>query len=306
MSLHSFVSEKQTMTEQTKQERIRKIYQMLFEMATGNLHFHLTHLNEDDEVDQIADKLNQIANNIKETILKVGHVIPQFTYQNLVQHTFILDKNLIILSYSPSVITTLSYKPEDLIKKPFSKIMTQQSVNDWEVITCEKANTNNINTVLLLNLIDINNQIYPSYFTVSSLINCDKIIVSGITTDLQDYTHKPPINTQKKTENVSIVQRVYDYILNHLEEPLPSIKELAKKFGTNDFKLKEDFRNNFNTSIYKLYTDERLKRATYLIQKTDIPIKEIAFISGFNDYNNFSKAFKKKYNYPPSALKRDI
>ena len=27
---------------------------------------------------------------------------------------------------------------------------------------------------------------------------------------------------------------------------------------------------------------------------------------GFNDYNNFSKAFKKKYNYPPSALKRDI
>lgn len=306
MSLHSFVSEKQTMTEQTKQERIRKIYQMLFEMACGNLQFQINNLGEEDEIDQIAIKLNEIASTIKNTFLKLGHVIPQFTYQNLVQHTFILDKKLIILSYSPSVITTLSYKPEDLIKKPFSKIMTQQSVNDWEVITCEKVNTNNINTVLLLNLIDINNQIYPSYFTVSSLINCDKIIVSGITTDLQDYTHKTSINTQKKIENVSIVQNVYDYILNNLEAPLPSIKELAKKFGTNDFKLKEDFRNNFNTSIYKLYSDERLKRATYLIQKTDIPIKEIAFISGFNDYNNFSKAFKKKYNHPPSALKRDI
>lgn len=294
------------MSEQNKLERIRKIYQMLFEMASGNLQFQIANLNEEDEIDQIALKLNQIASNIKETILKVGHVIPQFTYQNLVQYTFILDENLIILSYSPSVLTTLSYNPEDLLKKPISRIMTQKSAKDWEVIKFEKTNTNNINTVVLLNLIDKNNQIYPSYFNVSSLINCDKIIVSGITTDLQDYTYRIPINTLKKTENVSIVQNVYDYILNNLEEPLPSIKELAKKFGTNDFKLKEDFRNKFNTSIYKFYTDERLKRATYLIQKTEIPIKEIAFICGFNDYNNFSKAFKKKYNYPPSALKRDF
>lgn len=279
---------------------------MLFEMASGNLQFQIANLDEEDEIDQIALKLNQIASNIKETILKVGHVIPQFTYQNLVQHTFILDENLIILSYSPSVLTTLCYNPEDLLKKPISRIMTQKSAKVWEVIKFEKTNTNNINTVVLLNLIDKNNQIYPSYFNVSSLINCDKIIVSGITTDLQDYTYRIPISTPKKTENVSIVQNVYDYILNNLEEPLPSIKELAKKFGTNDFKLKEDFRIKFNTSIYKFYTDERLKRATYLIQKTEIPIKEIAFICGFNDYNNFSKAFKKKYSYPPSALKRDI
>ena len=77
----------------------------------------------------------------------------------------------------------------------------------------------------------------------------------------------------------------------------------------NDMLSKDLFfqsKEKFNTSIYKFYTDERLKRATYLIQKTEIPIKEIAFICGFNDYNNFSKAFKKKYNYPPSALKRDF
>ncbi|MGV9004420.1 helix-turn-helix domain-containing protein [Flavobacterium sp.] len=37
-----------------------------------------------------------------------------------------------------------------------------------------------------------------------------------------------------------------------------------------------------------------------------MPLKEIAFISGFNDYVNFSKAFKKKYAYPPSQLKREL
>ena len=112
--------------------------------------------------------------------------------------------------------------------------------------------------------------------------------------------------SSKKIDSNTIVQNVYNYIMNHLEEPLPSVNELAKMFGTNDFRLKAEFRKHFNISIYKCYTNERLKRATYLIKRTNIPLKEIAFISGFNDYNNFSKAFKKKYNYVPSELQRSL
>ena len=91
----------------------------------------------------------------------------------------------------------------------------------------------------------------------------------------------------------------------HLEEPLPTLKELSKLFGTNEFKLKDGFRHFFKTSIYKFYTEERLKQAHVLIQQTDFPLKEIAYMSGFNDYTNFSKAFKKQYHYPPSDLKRN-
>ena len=87
------------MSEQDKQERIRKICQMLFEMASGNLQFQIANLDEEDEIDQIALKLNEISSNIKNTFLKLGYVIPQFTYQNLVQYTFILDKELYILSF---------------------------------------------------------------------------------------------------------------------------------------------------------------------------------------------------------------
>jgi transcriptional regulator GlxA family with amidase domain len=105
---------------------------------------------------------------------------------------------------------------------------------------------------------------------------------------------------------VIIVQKVLDYIQNHLEEPLPSTKNLAKMFGTNEFKLKELFRNYFNTSIYQFYNDERLKKAHQMIEQTNIPLKEIAYSIGFNDYVIFSKAFKKKFKYPPSQLKRDL
>lgn len=283
---------------------------MLFEMASGNLQFQIANLDEEDEIDQIAHKLNEIASNIKNTFHKIGHVIPQFTYQNLVQHTFILDKEFYILSFSSSVLDTLKLSQQELSKLKFSKIIAKQSINDWKTIENEIVTNNIFHITLQLHLLDKNNQIYPSYFTISSLLNSNKIVISGITTNIEDYTNYNIANnnlaSSKKIDSNTIVQNVYNYIMNHLEEPLPSVNELAKMFGTNDFRLKAEFRKHFNISIYKCYTNERLKRATYLIKRTNIPLKEIAFISGFNDYNNFSKAFKKKYNYVPSELQRSL
>ena len=101
-----------------------------------------------------------------------------------------------------------------------------------------------------------------------------------------------------------MIQKVQDYILTHLEEPLPSTKDLSKMFGVNEFALKESFRNVLQTSIYQFYTDERLKKAYVLIQQTAIPLKEIAFMCGFNDYTNFYKSFKKKFSLSPSDIQR--
>jgi transcriptional regulator GlxA family with amidase domain len=118
---------------------------------------------------------------------------------------------------------------------------------------------------------------------------------------LNPYPFSTPILSGNATATV-IIQKVQDYILNHLEEPLPSTKELSKMFGTNEFTLKENFRNLLKTSIYQFYNEERLKKAHFLIQQTALPLKDIAFMCGFNDYTNFFKAFKKRYHYTPSDL----
>ncbi|HNP33694.1 MAG TPA: AraC family transcriptional regulator [Flavobacterium sp.] len=117
-----------------------------------------------------------------------------------------------------------------------------------------------------------------------------------------NFTH--PILTGNDAATV-IIQKVQDYILNNLEEPLPTTKELSKMFGTNEFFLKDHFRKTLKTSIYQFYNDERLKKAHFLIEKTTIPLKEISFLCGFNDYTNFFKAFRKKYKYAPSDLSRN-
>ena len=108
---------------------------------------------------------------------------------------------------------------------------------------------------------------------------------------------------QKETDN-QLIQKVYTYILNNLDEPLPSIKELSKTFGTNPYKLKRTFKRFFNTGIHQFYNEERLKKAHFLITETNLPLKEIAYSCGFNSYLHFYKSFKQKYHYAPTALKR--
>jgi transcriptional regulator GlxA family with amidase domain len=109
----------------------------------------------------------------------------------------------------------------------------------------------------------------------------------------------------RKPSDADLIRNVLQYILNHLEDPLPTTKELSKMFQTNEFTLKDSFRNTVKTSIYQFYNEERLKKAYFLIQQSEIPLKEIALICGFNDYPNFYKAFKKRYGYPPSELTRE-
>lgn len=102
-----------------------------------------------------------------------------------------------------------------------------------------------------------------------------------------------------------LVQRVLDYIHTHLEEPLPSTKALSKMFGTNEFTLKANFRKVVKTSIYQFYNNKRLEKAHLLIEKTPLPLKNIALLCGFKNYTIFYKAFKKKYSYKPSEVPRN-
>lgn len=103
-----------------------------------------------------------------------------------------------------------------------------------------------------------------------------------------------------------ILQKVMEYILNHLEDQLPTTKELSKMFGTNEFTLKESFRNILKTTIYQFYNDGRLNKAHFLIVESQLPFNEIAFLCGFNNYTNFYKAFKKKFTYTPTYLSRNL
>ena len=295
------------MENQKIQQRIKAIYQMLFEMATGNLAFRIIKTDQDDEVGKMSEMLNNLAGEMHDILLQSGYVNPHYSYQNLVQTTFILDDNFLISNYNAHALQALYYESEELFQVDFGKFIAPQSSSIWNQKKIEASLDDNYHSTVQLIFVTGNNKLLPAFCTISRLRYSDKIIVNSITTILQELLSDPKyvikINPERQSEAI-VMQNLYDYILNHLEEPLPTLKELAVLFDCNEYKLKLGFREFFKTSIYNFYHDERLKRAHLMILQTKIPLKEIAIMNGFNTYLNFYKAFKKRFKYAPSEVDR--
>lgn len=103
-------------------------------------------------------------------------------------------------------------------------------------------------------------------------------------------------------KDLTLMMEVKDHLLNNLNTT-ETIRELALRFGLNDFKLKSTFKQAFHTSIYAFLLEERLQNALTQILETDMPLTQIAELTGYSDLSAFSTAFKKRFGYRPSTLR---
>lgn len=93
-----------------------------------------------------------------------------------------------------------------------------------------------------------------------------------------------------------------DYLLRHLEAP-PTLTELSRIAGINEFKLKRGFKEIFNQTVFGYLGDVRMELARNDLREGHKSITEIAFELGYSSVQHFSAAFKKKYGLPPSGIK---
>lgn len=93
-----------------------------------------------------------------------------------------------------------------------------------------------------------------------------------------------------------------EYLLQHAAQP-PSLTELAKIAGINEFKLKQGFKSMFNNTVFGYLADYKLNQARDLIV-SDIPIKDVADRLGYSSVQHFNSAFRKKFGMPPGKLKK--
>ena len=86
----------------------------------------------------------------------------------------------------------------------------------------------------------------------------------------------------------------------------PSIFELAKMVGLNATKLKQCFKNEFNTTIFGYVNQLRMNRAIMLFRETDMTVTEVAFDVGYSSTGAFSTAFKREVGCCPSLARKEI
>lgn len=112
-----------------------------------------------------------------------------------------------------------------------------------------------------------------------------------------------PSYTYVKTKyDQECIMYAREYVMNKLETP-PSLSELSKIVGINEYKLKRGFKEIFGNTVFGYLSDVRLEMAKNDLFVSKKTVNEIASALGYSSVQHFSNAFKKKFGLPANKLK---
>jgi AraC-like DNA-binding protein len=121
--------------------------------------------------------------------------------------------------------------------------------------------------------------------------------------EASNATFLPAYQYLKTAHDEACIRYARDYIMGHLEMP-PSLSELARIVGINEYKLKRGFKEVFGNTVFGYLTDARLDIAKNDLLESKKPVADIAAALGYSSLQHFSYAFKKKFGYSPGKLRR--
>lgn len=85
----------------------------------------------------------------------------------------------------------------------------------------------------------------------------------------------------------------------------PSVQRLAQRLGVSDRHLRRIFEVRFGISPLQYLQTRRLLSAKQWLTDTNLPVNQIATLSGYSSVRRFNAAFSEHYKLNPSALRRD-
>lgn len=101
------------------------------------------------------------------------------------------------------------------------------------------------------------------------------------------------------------IHQAKELLVSNIHQTPISIRDLARKVGINEFKLKAGFKEFFNTGVFEFFQNTRMQKAKELLLQTNKPIKEICTLAGYPRMTNFITAFRKTFGYTPGSLRRN-
>lgn len=141
-------------------------------------------------------------------------------------------------------------------------------------------------------------------FTISLSANAQKLYYHGKVLELlglyfsekkTDTESCPFLNDQ---ETVRKIKHAKEYILKHMETP-PSLKELAKIAGLNEYQLKVGFKEIYGNTVFGYLVNHKLDHSRVLLDTARYQVNEVAYQIGYNNPSHFIAAFKKKFGITP-------
>lgn len=104
-------------------------------------------------------------------------------------------------------------------------------------------------------------------------------------------------------KNDSLPLEIDRYLSGNLDKCLDS-NTICDKFDISRTRLYQISTENFGMGITDYIRSLRIKKAVDLLETTRLSIKEIACLVGIDDYNYFSKVFKKETGFTPRDYRK--
>ena len=105
----------------------------------------------------------------------------------------------------------------------------------------------------------------------------------------------PFLNDQ---ETVRKIKHAKEFLLSNLEAP-PTLKDLAKQAGLNEYQLKVGFKEIYGNTVYGYLLDHKLDFARVKLDSGRFQVNEVAYQIGYTNPSHFIAAFKKKFGITP-------
>lgn len=113
--------------------------------------------------------------------------------------------------------------------------------------------------------------------------------------EIQDRKPNPHLFKPDVVERIHYAREI---LLKRLQNP-PSLIELARAVGLNDYLLKLGFRHCFGTTVFSYLHCYRLEQARQLLETRELKVSEIAELVGFRSHSYFAVAFRTKFGLSP-------
>lgn len=99
------------------------------------------------------------------------------------------------------------------------------------------------------------------------------------------------------------IHRILELIHRYPEQPW-TLESLGKKVGMSRATVARQFNKVVGLPPLTYITNWRLMKAYHLTKHSGLSLEEIAELSGFSSARTLSKAFRRKYGYTPSQLRK--
>ncbi|MEM7062517.1 MAG: AraC family transcriptional regulator [Cyanobacteria bacterium P01_B01_bin.77] len=197
---------------------------------------------------------------------------------------------LVQLQVDPRLLAdTLSAQPQQSVDHIFA---TSQEGFQWRTQAKTPAMTIALNQILHCPYQGLTKRLY---------VESKALELIALQLD-QLHQDRPYISSPLKPRDVARIYLARDILIRNLEHP-PSLLTLAKQSDINSFKLKQGFRQIFNTTVFGYLRTQRMEEAKRLLELGDLNVTQVAQAVGYAHPGKFAAAFKKKFGITPKVLK---